>query len=150
MFISMSNFQKWSNQTEIRSYIASNPNDENVKRLLAFKELSRDYLEGIIKWAGARDDWGDAKAGLVVNRKEEKGIVAAIKGAATMALSYKFVAPRFANDNMLKMFYERNALIWIVKTSQIGGEKQGIFPAAAGCETNCLAEFQKMFKFGGN
>lgn len=146
MFISLSKFQEWASKPEVKAYVKSNPSDENVKRLLAFEELSREYLEGIVKWAGKRSDWGDAKAGLVVNRKEEKGLAA----MGTMAASYKFVAPRFANDNMLKMFYERNALIWITKTAQVGGEKKGIFPAAAGCDTNCWSEFLGVFRGSGN
>ena len=142
MYIALSKFLSWSNTSEVKTYVANHPGEENVKRLQNFKEMAKEYLSGIIKWAGARSDWGDAKAGLVINRDVSRGPGALL----TMAASYKFVAPRFANDNMLKMFYDRNALIWIVKTSQIGGSKNDIFPEPAGCDGNCWREAISAFK----
>jgi len=129
-FISLSRFLDWiKDSKEAQSLIDSRRTNSNGQRLSDLKDIAELYQSRIIRFAGLRTDWREARtAELSVSRHPASSLGNIISAIS----SRKFLTPDWANREILKLFYDQGALEWFVRTNQVGGLKPNISPVAPG------------------
>jgi predicted Abi (CAAX) family protease len=130
VFISLSKFLDWTKESEeVKALIAQRESRAEGQLLSELKDIAEEYKRRVISFAGLRTEWLKARdAELAVHRMPANQFGVYLAAIA----SRKFLTPDWANKEVLKIFYDQGALLWFVRTNQVGGLKPNIFPTAVG------------------
>lgn len=101
--------------------------DPGRMRLAKLQRLLRSLEARLLPLGGLRSDWRHAGTLSVTKRTEP---VSPLLGAIRTVLTLRTMLPRFVHDELGDFALEQGADIIIVRTNQIGGVIDGVFPTA--------------------
>lgn len=115
-------------QPEIATWVQQNPDSPEVERARRFVALGEDLEAMLVPYGVVRRDWqtnaealaGVAPAGdFVSSRRLVSGI-----------LSWHSMMPRWAHDQVARIFLEHGAQLWFLRTNMVGGFDSAVQPVA--------------------
>lgn len=129
-FISLSRFLDWiKSSSEAQAMLENRISTPDAQKLRDLVKIAELYQSRIIRFAGLRSDWREARnAELAISKNPTSKFDSIISAIA----SRKFLTPDWANREILKLFYDEGAIEWFVRTNQVGGIKPNISPTAPG------------------
>ena len=116
---------------EIKTYLASHPQEADVVRLKKLEGIMKDYVDDIVAGAALRKDWKASLTSTLAIKREYPGGLEAVLNAIRIR---KAVAPRWAHDNIADLLYKNGATEWFIRHDQIGGVIPDIYPMRPGFE----------------
>lgn len=107
-------FRQWSQQ-----------NPEQAQRFKLFLKLGKKLKLRLQPLGGPRSDWEHNEFNLGSTLEDNP-----IRNLITGLGSWRTILPRYASDTVVKMFLEKGATVWVLRTNQIGGYEPNIEPIA--------------------
>jgi predicted Abi (CAAX) family protease len=100
-------------------------NSERAQRLKQLLRLGKALKQKLLPLGGSRFD-GDGNEYILGSTLEDEPLRNLIVGLA----SWRTMFPRLASDTIVKIFLDRGASVWVLRTNQIGGCDRDIEPIA--------------------
>ncbi len=118
---------------QISLSIRSNPNVEQWKkenpeqlhRLERLEQLTQDFKHLLLPWGTARADWKD-RTEVLGSTLEDNPVQNLIRGLIT----WRTLLPRLTSEEVVQAFLNQDALVWVLRTNQVGGINPDIEPVA--------------------
>ncbi|MGB3532012.1 MAG: CAAX protease [Microcoleaceae cyanobacterium] len=118
---------------QISLSIRSNPNVEQWKkehpqqlsRLKQLEQLTQDFKHILLPWGTARADWKN-HAEILGSTLEDNPIQNLIRGLIT----WRTLLPRLTSEEVVQVFLQQDASVWVLRTNQVGGKNPEIEPVA--------------------
>lgn len=115
----------------ILSRINSSPERQNwsktypqqEKNLQQLEKLGKGIKQSIFPWGSAREDWQNQTENLGLSLEDEVWDNL-LRGIA----SWPTLLPRLASDTISRQFIDRGASVWVLSTTQVGGDNPLIAP----------------------
>jgi predicted Abi (CAAX) family protease len=104
-----------------RSLLADN--SEQSQRFQVLLQLGRDLRRQLQPWGAPRADWERNEFNLGSTMEDQP-----LQNFRTGLGSWRTVLPRLASDTVVEIFLNYGATVWVLRTSQIGGQDPEIAP----------------------
>lgn len=98
---------------------------EQAKRFEQLVELGKSIKRELLPFGTARADWRENASQLGISPEED-----AIQGLIVGLMSWRSLLPRLACETVAKEFLRQGALVWVLRTNQVGGYDPDIEPIA--------------------
>ena len=100
-------------------------NPESAQRLQQLLRLGKKLKQKLQPIGGLRSDWENNEFNLGSTLEDEP-----IRNLITGLGGWRTMFPRLASDTVVKIFLDRGATVWVLRTNQIGGCDRSIEPIA--------------------
>jgi predicted Abi (CAAX) family protease len=117
----------------IRLSVESNPDllavlsrePAQALRFAQLAELAADIRSTLLPFGAARADWQSNRDTLGISPEEDL-----VEGLLTGLKSWRTLLPRLACETIARLFLEKGATVWVLRTNQVGGYDPDIAPIA--------------------
>lgn len=107
----------------VQTWLAENP--DQAYRFEQLVELGRLIKRDLLPFGSARADWKRNANTLGISPEEE-----IVDGLWQGLMSWRTLLPRLASETVTRQFLDQGALIWVLRTDQVGGYDPDIEPIA--------------------
>ncbi len=108
---------------QLQEWMQDDPGEaERYKQLV---NLAKHIRRELLPLGAARADWLENKKTLGISPEEDF-----VQGLLIGLATWRTLLPRLASEAIAKQFLKQGALVWILRTSQMGGDDPDIEPIA--------------------
>jgi predicted Abi (CAAX) family protease len=114
------------NNPDIVAWLRQNPDSPEVGRALQFANLGRALEDMLVPYGVVRPDWqnnAESLAGVA-----PRGDFVSNTGLLAGALSWQSMMPRWAHDEVARIFLDNGAQLWFLRTNMVGGNDPRVEP----------------------
>ncbi|HSM83243.1 MAG TPA: CPBP family glutamic-type intramembrane protease, partial [Nodosilinea sp.] len=111
---------------DIGQWLQQNPDSDEVVRAIQFVALGVALEEMLVPYGVVRRDWqnnAESLAGVA-----PRGAFISNTGLVAGALSWQSMMPRWAHDEVARVFLRHGAQLWFLRTNMVGGNDPRIEP----------------------
>ncbi|QZZ18872.1 CAAX protease [Leptothermofonsia sichuanensis E412] len=116
-------FDSFKTNPQLQTWMQDDPGE--AERYAQLVQLSRDIRRKLLPLGTARADWVENKHMLGISPEEHF-----FEGLLRGLISWRTLIPRLASEVIARQFLKQNALVWILRTNQVGGYDPDIEPLA--------------------
>lgn len=109
--------------SEVQEWLTQNP--EQARRFGQLRKLGKSIRRKLLPFGTARADWLNSENTLGIS-PEEDAFASLLVGLG----SWRTMLPRMSSETITKLFIEQGALVWLLRTNQVGGYDPDIEPIA--------------------
>lgn len=109
--------------SDVQDWLAQNP--EQAQRFYQLIKLGKLIKRKLLPFGTARADWQNSQNTLGISPEED-----AFQGLLIGLASWRTLLPRMSSETITKLFLEQGALVWVLRTNQVGGYDPDIEPIA--------------------
>lgn len=120
--------QKATADPEIAAWVEQNLDSLEVKALNQFIGLGKTLTKALTPYGVVRPDWKNNAAALA--GVDGRNSFTRNRGFLSAILSWRAMMPRWAHDDLSRMFLLNGAQLWFLRTNQVGGVDPTIEPIA--------------------
>ncbi|MBO9997654.1 MAG: abortive infection protein [Cyanobacteria bacterium SID2] len=114
---------------DIQQWLAAHPDDPQTQRLQELFALLDDLDRKLVPFNIVRRDW-QQNADRLTGLEPDADLIRNPASLVSAVLSGLSIVPRRAHDEIASVFYERGGQFWFLRTNQVGGWDDSIFPVA--------------------
>lgn len=114
------------NNPDIGQWLQQNPDSREVVRAVQFVALGVALEEMLVPYGVVRPDWknnAESLAGVA-----DRGEFVSNSGLVAGALSWQSMMPRWAHDEVARIFLAHGAQLWFLRTNMVGGDDPRVEP----------------------
>jgi predicted Abi (CAAX) family protease len=114
------------NNPDIAQWLKQNPDSQEVVRAVQFVALAVALEDMLVPYGVVRPDWqnnAESLAGVA-----ERGEFVSNSGLIAGALSWQSMMPRWAHDEVARVFLRHGAQLWFLRTNMVGGDDPRVEP----------------------
>ncbi|WP_052049926.1 type II CAAX prenyl endopeptidase Rce1 family protein [Leptolyngbya sp. KIOST-1] len=114
------------NNPDIVAWLRQNPDSHEVVRAIQFVALGRALEDMLVPYGVVRPDWqnnAESLAGVA-----DRGAFVSRRGLFAGALSWQSMMPRWAHDEVARIFLAHGAQLWFLRTNMVGGDDPRVEP----------------------
>lgn len=108
---------------ELEDWLADDP--AQADRFQQLTQLTHALRQELLPFGSARADWQGKEDTLGISPEED-----ALEGLLRGLSSWRTLFPRVASETVAHQFLEQGAMIWVLRTNQVGGDDPDIEPIA--------------------
>jgi predicted Abi (CAAX) family protease len=112
-----------SNPTLLKSWLKHFP--QQAERFEQLVQLTYDLKRQLLPFNNLRPDWENHEYTLGISLEERP-----LKHLLKAIGSFRVILPRLASENITTIFIEQGAMVWVLRTLQVGGLDAEIEPVA--------------------
>ena len=110
--------------SQIQTWLSQNPQDIQTQRFNQLITLGKILEQELAPLGIVRADWQESLAEVAGTRKDTTPLGDFFSGITT----WRTLLPRPAFDRLARIFLDRGADLWILRTNQVGGNDPDILP----------------------
>ena len=110
--------------SQIQTWLSQNPQDPQTQRFNQLITLGKILEQELAPLGIVRADWQESLAEVAGTRKDTTPLGDFFSGITT----WRTLLPRPAFDRLARIFLDRGADLWILRTNQVGGNDPNIQP----------------------
>ncbi len=110
-------------ETEFQNWLEQNP--EQAQRFHQLMKLGKSIKRKLLPFGSARADWQNKENTLGISPEED-----AFQGLIMGLASWRTLLPRLTSETITQLFLHQGALVWVLRTNQVGGYDPDIEPIA--------------------
>jgi predicted Abi (CAAX) family protease len=118
--------QQVANQPQICNWLRSHPTHPQTIRFERLQALGKSLEKFLIPWRIVRPDW-EYNARTLAGITPQTNIFRAVYKTA---IGWRTMLPRFAYDEISRIYLKHGAKLWFIRTNQVGGFDPDIVPKA--------------------
>lgn len=111
---------------QIQTWLQQNPSDPQTQRFNQLISLGKILEQELVPLGIVRADWQQSLGEVAGTRKDSTPLGDFFSGITT----WRTMLPRPAFDRLGRIFLDRGADLWILRTNQVGGNDPDILPLA--------------------
>ncbi len=127
LFIAMQQIRRRiENNPDILQWLQQNPDSDEVVRAIQFVALGMALEDMLVPYGVVRPDWqnnAESLAGVA-----PRGAFISNTGLLAGALSWQSMMPRWAHDEVARVFLRHGAQLWFLRTNMVGGNDPRVEP----------------------
>ncbi len=112
--------------SQIQTWLRQNPSDPQTQRFNQLISLGKVLEQELVPLGIVRADWQQSLGEVAGTRKDSTPLGDFFSGITT----WRTLLPRPAFDRLGRIFLDRGADLWILRTNQVGGNDPDILPLA--------------------